>query len=91
MKKELYLDGSVINGIEDFHDQVSELFSLPHYYGRSLDDLWSCLTSYVDPNIRLIVHDYQNLLHVFGAESQAVRDIFERLSETCPPMEVLLN
>lgn len=91
MKKELYLDASVIENVEDFHTQVSELFSLPHYYGRTLDDLWSCLTSYIDPKIRLIVHDYPRLIELFGPESQALRDIFEGLTNTCPEMEVLLN
>ncbi|MEC7278159.1 MAG: barstar family protein [Bdellovibrionota bacterium] len=91
MKKELYLDASVISSIDEFHDQMRDLFGLPHYYGRTLDDLWSCLTSYVNPNIRLMVHDYNHLLEIFGPERQAVRDIFEGLTDVCPEMEVLLN
>lgn len=91
MKKELYLDARSLRSQDDFHDQVTELFGLPHYYGRNLDDLWSCLTSYIDPRVRLIVQDYQKIITLFGPEAQAVRDIFERLEEVHPEMEVLLN
>lgn len=91
MKRELYLDGSVIFNIEDFHDQVSELFGLPHYYGRNLDDLWSCLTSYIDPHVRLIIHDFNQLLRVFGPESEALKEIFDRLPQDCPAFEIIYN
>lgn len=91
MKRELYLDGSTIFSIEDFHDQVQELFGLPHYYGRNLDDFWECLTSYINPNIRLIVHDFNHLVHVFGPEAEALKEIFDRLPITNEETEVLLN
>lgn len=91
MKRELYLDGSTIHSVDAFHDQVQELFGLPHYYGRNLDDLWECLTSYINPNIRLIIHDFQNLLSVFGPEAEAVKDIFEKLPNHKPEIEILLN
>lgn len=91
MKRELYLDGSTIYEIKDFHDQVTALFGLPHYYGRNLDDFWECLTSYINPNIRLIVHDFNNLVRVFGPEAEALKEIFEKLPTYIPEMEVLLN
>ena len=68
-----------------------DLHSQPSYYGRNLDDLWECLTSYIDPNIRLIVNDYQGLISTMGAEAEAFKEIFEKLVATCPEMEILLN
>jgi len=91
MKRELYLDGSVITNIDDFHTQVQELFGFPHYYGRTLDDFWECCTSYINPNIRLMVHDFDNLIKVFGAEAEALKEIFERLPQHHTEMEILLN
>ena len=91
MKRELYLDGSIIYGVDDFHDQVKELFGLPHYYGRNLDDLWSCLTSYIDPNIRLMIHDFNHLIKVFGPEAEGLKEIFDKLPEHRPEIEILYS
>ena len=63
-KRELYLDGSQIFSVEEFHDQVSQLFGFPSYYGRNLDDLWECLNSYIDPNLRLTIRDFEHLIQV---------------------------
>ena len=90
-KRELYLDGARIYSIEEFHDQVSQLFGLPSYYGRNLDDLWDCLNSYIDPNIRLIIRDFDNLLNVFGPEAEGLKEVFERLPSYHPEMEILYN
>lgn len=91
MKREFYLDGSVITSQEDFHNQVKELLGLPSYYSKTLDDFWSCMTSYIDPNIRLIVNDFDNIIKVFGLEAEAIKEIFNRLTDECPEMDILMN
>ena len=88
-KRELYLDGGVITSIEEFHDQVSQLFGLPSYYSRNLDDLWDCLNSYIDPNIRLMIRDFNQIIKVFGPEAGALKEIFEKLPQYHPEFEVL--
>lgn len=90
-KRELYLDGRSIHNISDFHDQVAQLFGLPGYYGRNLDDLWDCLNSYIDPNLRLTIHDFDHLIQVFGPEAEALKEIFAKLPQYHPEMEILFN
>ena len=90
-KRELYLDGSQIFSVEEFHDQVSQLFGFPSYYGRNLDDLWECLNSYIDPNLRLTIRDFEHLIQVFGPESEGLKEVFEKLPQNHPEMEILYN
>ena len=91
MKRELYFDGSSICSQEEFHGHFAELMGFPSYYGHNLDDLWTCMTSYINPQVRLTIHDFNNLIKVFGAESEALREIFTRLPESLPDFELLLN
>jgi RNAse (barnase) inhibitor barstar len=91
MKRELYFDGSNILSPEDFHTHFAELMGFPTYYSRTLDDLWTCLTSYINPQVRLTIHDFDNLLRVFGAEAEALKEIFSRLPDTLSEFELLLN
>jgi len=91
MKRELYFDGRAVHSVEDFHKQVQVLFGLPSYYSHNLDDLWECLTSYIDPNVRIIIHDFNNLVTVFGPEAEGLKEIFEKLPGACPELELLLN
>ncbi len=90
-KRELYLDGGQIYSIEDFHDQVSQLFGFPSYYGRNLDDLWDCLNSYIDPNLRLTIRGFDHLITVFGPEAEGLKEVFEKLPQYHPEMEILYN
>jgi len=90
-KRELYLDGSIIYSVEDFHDQVAQLFGFPSYYGRNLDDLWDCLNSYIDTNLRLTIRDFEHLIDVFGPESVGLKDIFDKLPQYHPELEILFN
>lgn len=90
-KRELYLDSGSIYSIEDFHEQVAQLFGFPSYYGRNLDDLWDCLNSYIDPCLRLTIRDFDHLIQVFGPEAEALKEIFEKLPQYHPEMEILYN
>lgn len=90
-KRELYLDGAHIYSVEDFHDQVAQLFGFPSYYGRNLDDLWDCLNSYIDPNLRLTIRSFDHLIHIFGPEAEALKEVFEKLPQYHPEMEILYN
>lgn len=91
IKRELFLDASTISTVDEFHDQIQELFGLPSYYGRSLDDLWDCLLNYINPSVKLYINDFQNLIAVFGPEAEALKDIFQNLPTNRPDIEVLLN
>lgn len=90
-KRELYLDAGTIYSVEDFHDQVSQLFGFPSYYGRNLDDLWDCLNSYIDTNLRLTIRDFPHLINVFGPEAEGLKEVFEKLPLYHPEMEILYN
>jgi RNAse (barnase) inhibitor barstar len=91
MKRELYFNGSNILDPKDFHTQFATLLGFPSYYSGDLDDLWTCLTSYIDPQVRLTIHDFDNLIKVFGPEAEGLKEVFNRLPEAVPEMELLIN
>lgn len=91
MKKEISINGRAIITPQQFHQEIAQLLSFPSYYQANLDDLWTCLTSYVDPNLRLIIRDMDHLCKVFGSEVSAFQEIFDRLADSCPQMEVIVH
>ena len=90
MKKEVYFDGNTIESIVEFHEEMARLLSFPSYYQHNLDDLWTCLTSYINPNIRLIIQGTNSIYQVFQSESVGLQDIFERLPGSCPEIDLIL-
>ena len=91
MKKEIFFDGNIINSKDEFHLEFAKTLSFPSYYSHNLDDLWTSLTSYIDPNIRLMIRGLDHLSLIFGAESQGLLDVFEKLPEACPELELIIQ
>jgi len=91
MKRELYFNGSSIHAPSEFHAHFAELMGFPSYYAADLDDLWTCLTSYIDPQVRLTIQGFDHLVKVFGPEAEGLKEIFARLPEAVPELELLLN
>lgn len=91
MKKELYFDVTHIESTEQFYQEIAVLLSFPSYFGHNLDDTWTCLTTYIDPHLRLTIRGVDHLYEIFGSQAQGLRDIFEQLPNTCPDLELLIN
>lgn len=92
MKKEVFLDGSKIANQEEFHDEIARLLSFPHYYGKNLDDLWYCLSTYIDQNVRIMIIGFSDLQHIFSDQVTAFTEIFHRLRDSdSSPIEVLIS
>lgn len=56
---DITLDGSKLKSIEDFHNEIMRILELPLYYGKNLDALWDCLTSWIDLPLTLTWKDYE--------------------------------
>jgi ribonuclease inhibitor len=92
MKKEVFLDGSRITSQEEFHIEISKLLSFPHYYGKNLDDLWYCLSSYIDQDVRIMINGFEQLQKVFSDQVTAFTEIFDRLRDNDDsPIEILIS
>lgn len=91
MKKELYFDATLIQTTDEFYQEIARLLSFPSYFQHNLDDLWTCLTSYIDPKLRLTIRGVDHLYDVFAEQTPGLRDIFEQLPQACPELELLLN
>jgi identified by metaGeneAnnotator len=49
--------GSKIYTGQDFHNQISKIFSIQDYYGNNLDALWDLLSTNVERPITLVWKD----------------------------------
>ena len=54
---QLEIIGSKIYMEQDFHNQVSKIFSIQDYYGNNLDALWDLLSTNVERPITLVWKD----------------------------------
>jgi identified by metaGeneAnnotator len=54
---ELEIIGSKIYTEQDFHNQISKIFSIQDYYGNNLDALWDLLSTNVERPITLVWKD----------------------------------
>ena len=54
---QLEIIGSKIYTEQDFHNQISKIFSIHDYYGNNLDALWDLLSTNVERPITLVWKD----------------------------------
>ena len=54
---QLEIIGSKIYTEQDFHNQISKIFSIQDYYGKNLDVLWDLLSTNVERPITLVWKD----------------------------------
>lgn len=54
---QLEIIGSKIYTEQDFHNQISKIFSIQDYYGNNLDALWNLLSTNVERPITLVWED----------------------------------
>ena len=54
---QLEIIGSKIYTGQDFHNQISKIFSIQDYYGNNLDALWDLLSTNVERPITLVWKD----------------------------------
>ena len=54
---QLEIVGSKIYTEQDFHNQISKIFSIQDYYGNNLDVLWDLLSTNVERPITLVWKD----------------------------------
>ena len=54
---QLDIIGSKIYTEQDFHNQISKIFSIQDYYGNNLDALWDLLSTNVERPITLVWKD----------------------------------
>ena len=54
---QLEIIGSKIYTEQDFHNQISKIFSIQDYYGNNLDALWDLLSTNVERPITLVWKD----------------------------------
>ena len=54
--RELLLDGAAVTDRASLHDRLTELLTLPDYYGRNLDALHDCLGDIAEPTLLRVTH-----------------------------------
>ncbi|MGN6846423.1 barstar family protein, partial [Neisseria sp. P0021.S005] len=54
---QLEIIGSKIYTEQDFHNQISKIFSIHDYYGNNLDALWDLLSTNLERPITLVWED----------------------------------
>ena len=54
---QLEIIGSKIYTEQDFHNQISKIFSIHDYYGNNLDALWDLLSTNLERPITLVWKD----------------------------------
>ena len=91
MKREFTIDASSYSDKSDFYTEIEQLFGFPTYYGHNLDDLWDGLTSYIEPNIKIIIHSHQKLIDLFGPEAEGFKNILTRAPVEGRSLEILCN
>lgn len=91
MKRDIEIMGSNIYSLEDFHQEIEKLLSFPHYYDRSLDALWECLTHYIDPNIRINWINHNVSKKQMGHDFERVVSLLQSAASEIPEMELYLN
>jgi len=91
MKREIYFDGNHVHTKDDFFEQMGKLFDLPSYYEPNLDSLWDCFISYINTDVRIFISNYENIKQVFGPERIGLEDIFERLPNYFPELELRIS
>lgn len=91
MKRDVEIMGSNIYSLEDFHKEIEKLLSFPHYYDRSLDALWECLTHYIDPNIRINWINHNTSKKQMGHDFERVVSLLQSAANEIPEMEFFLN
>ena len=91
MKKEVFFNASKITDQKEFHAEIAQLLSFPDYYGKNLDDLWYCLSSYIDQDVRIMIIGFEHLQNIFADQVTAFTEIFTRLQESDSPIEILIS
>ncbi|MDD0851940.1 barstar family protein [Halobacteriovorax sp. GB3] len=91
MKRELELTGATILSLEDFHEEIAKLLSFPHYYDKTLDGLWDCLNSYIDPRIKLNWTNHDISKDHMGYDFQRVVDVLQSSASNLEEFEFYLN
>ena len=77
--KRLRLDGGTIQNWDDFHDQCTDRFGFPDFYGRNMDAWIDCLTSLDAPD------DGMTTIHVEPGEVLVLEiDNARELKQSCP-------
>ena len=77
MAREVVLDGSTIQSMEDFHKLMATELKFPAYYGNNLDALWDMLSNLKDPNITIIWKNHRKSRDGLGHQFMTIISIFE--------------
>ncbi|EQC49233.1 barstar [Bacteriovorax sp. BSW11_IV] len=91
MKREVEIMGSILYSLDDFHREVEQLLSFPHYYDRSMDALWECLTHYIDPNIRINWINHEMSRKQMGNDFERVVSLLQSAAADIYEFEFVLN
>ena len=79
--KKIILNGTEIINREELHRQLKEKLDLPDYYGKNLDALWDCLTSWVDLPMTVEWRNYAESEKNLGGYASKVLKIFREAEE----------
>lgn len=80
--KEIYFDFDRIYTMDDFHEMAKKEMSLPAYYGRNLDALWDCITSFIPLPVKIkFINFDETRLNIFYNLILLFEDATEELED----------
>jgi RNAse (barnase) inhibitor barstar len=85
-----YLDGHAVETAEEFHAAVADALELPETYGRTMDDLDSCLSEVCDDGPRMVLL-WDAWAPLARAERRTFTAAVETLRSKSPTMCVLVR
>ena len=87
-KPKFILDGNNFKTLEEFYDKITEILSLPSWWGRNLDALNDVLRSdFMPEQGYLIIWKNSHLSKQFLGYEETVKQLFKKL-ENCHPDNV---
>lgn len=73
----IVLEGKSLKTKEILHQTLKDKLELPEYYGKNLDALWDCLTSWVDVPLTVVWNEYNESEKLLGSYASDVVQVFK--------------
>ena len=88
MSRTVYLDARKLVQPQEAHAYLSEMLSLPDYYGRNLDGLYDCLAEVKECRVILLYHTEADLSGTYG---EKIINVFTDIQKENPGFTVKIE